>query len=418
MRQSGRVNELVAIDLPAGDLVSVARGVWEAGDAVLPLRPADPQAHKELILRSARPTRVISASGEEVRPDGVEVETGDALVVASSGSSGPPKAIVHTWDSIESAAYMSATGAGSSPDSTWLACLPLSHVGGFSVVTRALSTGAGLVVHDGFDAERVNAAASAGATHTSLVPAVLARIQPEAWERILLGGSAIPEDRPANSMATYGMTETLGGVVYDGLALNGVLIRITALGDDTDTPSDPEWDRRDALPGEIGRIEVSSPSLFRGIRAFASSDGSDGFRAHQSRWLETADLGFLDPSTMRLVVVGRCDDLIVTGGHKVWPEHVEEALVSLESVLDIAVCGSADSEWGQAVTAFVVPADPGQPPTLDQLRSAVKESLPAHAAPKRLHLLEQIPRTSLGKPARHSLREMVSKLPKGETVGE
>src|SRR5690606_34836965 len=104
----------------------------------------------------------------------------------------------------------------------WLACLPLAHVGGLSVVTRALLTGTPLTMHDGFDAAQLAAAVAAGCTLTSLVPTALARIDPAPWRRILLGGQAPPADRPANVIATYGMTETGSGVVYDGLPLDGV----------------------------------------------------------------------------------------------------------------------------------------------------------------------------------------------------
>jgi O-succinylbenzoic acid--CoA ligase len=209
-----------------------------------------------------------------------------------------------------------------------------------------------------------------------------------------------------------------------------VRVRITALGADpadgantpgsstpppADSDPDSEWNRRDALPGETGRIEISTLSLFRGFRDFA---GSGRFMPHNSPWLVTSDLGFLDPETLKLVVVGRSDDLIITGGHKVWPHPVEMALGQLPSVADVAVAGTEDPTWGQAVTAFVVPADPSSPPTLGELRSAVKESMPAHAAPHRLCLMERIPRTTLGKVMRRSLPEVVSRKIEGDISGE
>ena len=107
----------------------------------------------------------------------------------------------------------------------WLACLPLAHVGGLAVVVRALLTDTPVEVHDGFEATAVEAAAQQGATLTSLVPTALARIDPSAFRAILLGGSAMPAQRPPNTVATYGMTETFSGVVYEGWPLDGVELR-------------------------------------------------------------------------------------------------------------------------------------------------------------------------------------------------
>ena len=105
----------------------------------------------------------------------------------------------------------------------WVACLPLAHVGGLSVVTRALLTGTPLTVLPGFDADAVEALGRAEkATHLSLVPAALRRLDPALFTRILLGGSRPPGDLPANVVVTYGMTETGSGVVYDGVPLDDV----------------------------------------------------------------------------------------------------------------------------------------------------------------------------------------------------
>src|SRR5690606_35087952 len=211
------------------------------------------------------------------------------------------------------------------PAARWLACLPLSHVGGLSVVTRALLTGVGLEVHPGFDAAAVAAARDAGATHTSLVPTALARIDPAGWRTILLGGSAIPVDRPANTIATYGMTETFGGIVYDGLALGGSSFRVTG----------PDGD--EVPTGAPGTVELRSPALLRCYR-----DGTDPRVA--GGWYRTGDLGLVDPVERRLVVLGRADDLIITGGEKVWPATVEAVIGRASGVREVAVLGVPDEE--------------------------------------------------------------------------
>ncbi|MFM7069452.1 MAG: class I adenylate-forming enzyme family protein, partial [Actinomycetes bacterium] len=380
VRQSGRVNELVAIDLPGGDaFVDAVRRCWDRGDAVLPIPQRGPDDWRRGVVDAMRPTRVVDASGEETAlPGGQPVEPGDAVIIATSGTSGTPKGAVHTHESVTHAAYATAAAVGVAPDAAWLACLPLDHVGGFSVITRALITGAGLTVHDGFAAERVDQAGRSGATHVSLVPAVLDRIDTTAWRTILLGGSAIPAERPANTIATYGMTETFGGVVYDGLAIGGTSMRI---GDDR-------------APDESGPIELATRSLLRCYR-----DGSDPVASNG--WYRTGDIGWIEPGTGRLHVDGRADDLIITGGEKVWPHNVEQVIADHHGVVEVAVVGRPDPTWGQIVTAVVVPTT--APPTLDALRGLVESRLPPACAPRAMEFVDSLPRTSLGKIRRSEL---------------
>jgi O-succinylbenzoic acid--CoA ligase len=382
---AGGVHELIALLLPGGDdFVAAVQRAWAAGDAVLPLDPSAPQAHLDQVVGALAPTAVVEADGE-VRslPGGRPVDDGDALVIATSGTTGAPKGAVHTHGSIEHAAFATSVAAGVSADTWWLACLPLSHVGGFSVVSRALLAGARLEVHPRADAAAIDDAAARGATHVSLVPTLLTRIDPGRWRTILLGGSSIPTDRPGNSIATYGMTETMGGVVYDGLALNGVEMRII-------DPAGPTGTTRAASAGVLGPIELRSPTLLRCYRDGTDPVGRDG-------WFRTGDLGRLDPLTRALEVHGRADDLIISGGEKVWPEPVEAVLRTDHRVHDVAVVGRPDPEWGQRVVAVVVPRDPLDPPTLEGLRDLVRTQLPRAAAPKVLELTDSLPRTGLGK---------------------
>ena len=376
------VPDLIAVDLPGGPaFVAALEAIWQDGDAVLPLDPRAPRPHTEAILAAMRPAAVIGPDGTRtVLDDAVPVEPGDAVVVTTSGTTGVPKGVVHTHDSVEQAAFITSIAAGVLPQATWLACLPLSHVGGLSVVTRALHTGTGLVVHDRAEPGAIDRARREGATHVSLVPTLLGRVDPAGWHTILLGGSAIPADRPSNSIATYGMTETFGGVVYDGLALTGVGMRI------------------DLPPGStehVGPIQLRSPSLLRAYRDGSDPHGHDP--VGQDGWFRTGDLGSVDPETGRLSVMGRADDLIISGGEKVWPGPVEQVLRRDPRVHEVAVIGRPDREWGQRVVAVVVPRDPGDPPQLDTLRGLAREQLPVAAAPKELELVDSLPRTALGK---------------------
>ncbi len=119
-------------------------------------------------------------------------------------------------------------------------------------------------------------------------------------------------------------------------------------------------------------------------------------------WLPTGDAGSLDGQG-RLTVFGRRGDMITTGGEKVWPHAVEEVLALHQDVADVAVVGRPDPEWGQRVVAWVVPVDVSRPPTLSALRAFVADQLPSYAAPRQLELVASLPRTALGKLARHRL---------------
>ena len=366
---------------PGPDWVDAILAVWADGDAIAPIDSRAPAAHVDRLLAMLAPGALVGVDGERRSLDGGRpVEEGDALVMPTSGTSAAPKGVVLTHEAIAFAADSSNAVIDPDGDAHWLACLPLHHIGGFSVITRALRTGTRPEVHDGFDADRVRLAAAAGCTHTSLVPTTLGRIDPSWFRLILVGGSAIPTDRPANCVATYGMTESCAGVVYDGRPLPGVDLRIA-----------------DPAPNGIGAIELRSPGLFRCYRDGSRPIDADG-------WFRTADVGSIDADGL-LSVAGRADDVIITGGENIWPEEVERVLRTHVGVADVAIIGRPDGEWGQVVTAVVIPVDPAAPPSLASLRHFARGFLPAAAVPRALELVAELPTTNLGKIRRASLRD-------------
>jgi o-succinylbenzoate---CoA ligase len=190
---------------------------------------------------------------------------------------------------------------------------------------------------------------------------------------VLLGGAAAPAGlldaaRAAGVpvVTTYGMTETCGGCVYDGVPLDGVRVKI----------------------GDDERIWIGGPVLFSGYR------GAD--RVPADSWFRTGDLGRLDDSG-RLTVRGRADDVINTGGHKVVPGEVAAALESCPGVRDVAVVGQPDAEWGERVVAVVAPSDPADPPGLELLRLHVRDRLPRYASPSRVVMVDAVPMLPSGK---------------------
>lgn len=358
------MTRLVALDLPAGPgFVAAVADAWDAGDAVFPVDRRLPAPERARMLDAVRPTHVQTPDGLSVWEGGAPAEPGDAVVIATSGTTGAPKAAVLTVDALTAATVVTATALSITGEDRWLLCLPPAHIGGFGVVARSLLGGLPLDALDGFDADAVESAGREGATLVSLVPAVLGLLDPQVFRVILLGGSAMPDERPANSIATYGMTETAGGIVYDGLPLDGVDLKLDS----------------------SGQVLLRSPTLLRGYRTDSSPLDAEGF-------FPTGDLGSLDGGV--LSIEGRMDDVIVTGGQKVWPERVEAVLRLHPDVDDVRVVGRPDPTWGHLVVAQIVAS---APPSLDTLRGLVGDELPRYMAPRGLEVVAAIPRTALGK---------------------
>jgi O-succinylbenzoic acid--CoA ligase len=368
------VPSLIALAVPPGPaFVAALQRVWDAGDAVLPLDLRLPRPALDGLLDRLVPAAVVDEAGERhARPGGGRpTDDGDALVVATSGTTGEPKGVVLTHDAVAASAEATSARLGIDPDrDTWLCCLPVAHMGGLSVITRALHTKTPLEIHAGFDAAAVaRAAHDRAVTRVSLVATALARIDPTLFATILLGGAAPPDALPPNAVVTYGMTETGSGVVYDRRPLDGVEVRIVD-----------------------GLIELRGPML---LRAYRDAAGEVDPR-HTGGWLATGDAGELD-ATGQLTVHGRRGELIITGGENVWPAAVEAVLARHAGVAEVLVVGRPDATWGRAVTAVVVPTDPARPPVLGDLRDHVRAELPAYCAPHALELVQELPRTPSGK---------------------
>jgi len=384
-----RAADVVAVTLPPGpEWAGIVGEVWQSRAALFPVdhRLPLPQA-RDLIDRAA-PTVLLDPDGWHRLASGRPAEDGVALVVHTSGTGGVPKLVQFDRPAIDAAVASSALALEASPHDRWLCCLPLAHVGGLLVLLRSVLLGAPVTVHPRFDPEAV--AAEPAAAFVSLVPTMLVRLLDAGtdlshFRALLVGGAAVPKvlaDRAraagANVIETYGLTESCGGVVYDGRSLPGTEVRI-------DGDGGIQLRGSTVMRGYLGDAEATA-------RAF--TDGG---------WLRPGDAGWIDPDG-RLHVAGRLDDLINTGGEKVWPAEVEAALHDHPGVADVAVVGRPDPEWGQRVVAYVVPADPAAPPSLEELRDHAATSLPRHKAPRELVLVpDGLPRTTSEKVRRAAL---------------
>jgi o-succinylbenzoate---CoA ligase len=241
---------------------------------------------------------------------------------------------------------------------------------------------------------------------------------------VLLGGGPVPAGLVAEAarrgvglVRTYGLTETFGGMVHDGHPLDGAAVAVggvwttgthrsaAAVASPTGGPGSGGSGSGAAGPrGPTGSTDPEGEVLVRGPMVFRRYRGDPVRTAAvlEDGWLRTGDLGRLDPGG-RLVVLGRSDDLVISGGVNVHPDEVEAVLATHPGVAEAAVAGRPDPEWGQRVAAFVVPREPAHPPTLAELRAFARERLAPAKAPRELVLVPALPRSSSGKLLRRLL---------------
>jgi o-succinylbenzoate---CoA ligase len=316
-----------------------------------------------------------------------------AVVIHTSGTSSAPKPIELTYGNLLWSALGSAVALGLDPQERWLCTLPLSHVGGLSILVRSAIYGTTAVIHERFETERVlRALRDERITLVSLVATTLARLldagleHPPALRCALTGGGPVPVSLVERATKagvpvsmTYGLTEACSQVTTAPAAA-------LAVGDAGAGP--PLFCTR-VRCAEDGEILVSGPTVAPGARA------ADG-------WLHSGDFGALDARGV-LSVTGRKADTIVSGGENVAPSEVEAVLETHPDVLEAAVVGRVDEQWGEAVTAIVV-ARPGAAPENGSLRAHCAAALAPYKVPKQIVFrVEPLPRTRSGKLLRREL---------------
>lgn len=307
------------------------------------------------------------------------------MVVFTSGTTGGPKGVRLTMSNLEAASRASVSHLGHGATDTWLAAMPLYHVGGISVLVRSAFAGGSILLHDGFESSRFAAALRGRVTVASVVPTMLLRLLEEdpgpyhGLRAVLVGGGPIPAgllERAAEAglplLPTYGMTETFGQAA-------------------TLRPGASLGRSAHPLPGVDIEIGEGNRIMVRGDQV---SSGYLGEPDRQSPWLVTGDLGEIDEDGA-LRVLGRADAVIVSGGENVDPAEVESRIAEHPGVDEAVVVGLADEEWGEALACLYT--GPAQP---DELRAWLRERLPGYKVPKRWRAVGGVPRTPLGKPDR------------------
>jgi O-succinylbenzoic acid--CoA ligase len=343
----------------------------------------------------------------------------DRLLLFTSGTTGRAKAVRLAWENLQASAMASAERLGSREDDRWLACLPLHHIGGLSILVRSAIHGSTAVLHERFDADRVLHALARERIHlVSLVPTQLRRLlepadpaaarldaAPPALRVVLLGGGPIPPDLVARCLErripvspTYGLTEAASQVTTlapeelalapgsAGRPLAGTRVRIV---DDTG---------RDLPANEPGEILVHGPQVMRGYL----DRPDETARALAGGWLHTGDIGFLD-ARGDLHIHDRRSDLIVTGGENVYPAEVEAALLAHPDVAEACAVARPDPEWGQAVHVVIV-SRVGSRPSLESLRESARARIAGFKLPRSVSYADALPRTAAGKLRREKVR--------------
>jgi O-succinylbenzoic acid--CoA ligase len=357
------------------------------GPAILPLDAGLPATRLRQLIDAFRPGVVVGPDGEATaRSDAEKTAQDTAVIIGTSGSTGEPKGVELSAAALLHSARASLARVGARPGQRWLCCLPAAHVAGLQVLVRSLVSGTEAAVAPSTStAADAAALAGSGCAHVSVVPAQLARLLDTpagaaalaSFATVLVGGAAadpalLDRARAAGvrAVTTYGMSETCGGCVYDGVPLDGVTVRA----------------------GEDGLLRIAGPVLmnrYRGRPDLTAAVLAGGE-------FVTSDLGFVRGG--RVSVRGRADNVINTGGYKVVPAEVAAALATCPGVREVVVVGRPDQVWGERVTAVVVPADPAEPPSLELLRTHVRTRLPRYASPSELVLMDAIPALPSGKP--------------------
>lgn len=340
--------------------------------------------------------RALGGGGPAVCPSGplTDLPDGTAVVVGTSGSTGTPKLAALPHTAIRASAEATAQALGG--PGQWLLAMPATHIAGLQVLSRSLLAGHRPVVADDTSVAAFTRAVpllDADRRYSSLVPTQLVRVldDPDATaaarelDAILVGGAALAPAVHERALAaglrivrTYGMSETAGGCVYDGIPLSCTQVRVVD-----------------------GIVELGGPMVAAGYHGRPSTEFTEWGGI---RWFRTNDLGHLDDGVLH--ISGRADDVITTGGLKVGPREVEEALLADPRIAEACVVGIPDDEWGQTVAAVLVLREP----VADALALARSVALPRHALPKRVVVLAEMPLRGPGKPDRAAVVELFNGL--------
>jgi O-succinylbenzoic acid--CoA ligase len=423
LEQGVKTGDLVAVITPSSLTISqLLYAAHYLGVALFPLNPSMAVERRNALLLQAGvgliltdveldnlpdgvrsvPVSTAAESDGAVKPDVVRSQL--QLIVATSGSEGEPKGVMLSGENIAASVTASRNRLGLCSKDIWLNCLPMFHIGGIMILYRCMDAGAAMLLHQGFDAEQVWADLHKYlVSHLSLVPAMLSRLldvsadaaPPETLRVVLIGGSHFSPELALRAHAagwplcvSYGMSETCSncvthcgeraGVVpgHVGLPLDGFEVALSA----------------------NGRIKLRGPAVMQG---YLNPERLPGLGFTQDGWLETGDLGEKDRAGC-LRVLGRADDMLVSGGNSVHPIEVEEMLLSCPGVDEVAVSARKDKTWGDLLVAIYTGTG-----SLEGIKSWCYTNLSSYQRPREFIRVPELPRNAMGKLDRESLKALL-----------
>ena len=365
---------------------------------------ADFLIHQPDAFHSSGYPRILSLPGKSKASPAREAEI--ALIIATSGSSGSPKAVMLAPDALLAGASAANAILGFSAGDCWLNCLPPFHIGGMAIHCRAALAGAAVVLHQGFDAGRLwHDLKLFPVTHLSLVPAMLSRLldvadgPPPSWLRVvLIGGDALNEGLAACALAagwplwvSYGMSETAALVAASPATRERLSPPLGLIGGIQCEVVDESGQSTDG----IGRIKLRGRSLMLG---YANPLGMPGDGLDRNDWFLTSDLGQLDKQGLR--VLGRADGILVSGGEKIPPGVVEERLLDCPVIGAACVSGLTDTVWGQRLCVYYE-----GPATPEEVEAWCREHIQGAMRPRLFRQVQRLPLLSNGKIDRQAIRQ-------------
>lgn len=401
---------------------------WYCGCPLLPIQPGRPglerllvdcaikQAIVDVPVADHLPPKVLALPASRLHepeaggcaPTSAAAAHTVQLIIPTSGTTGHPRGVRLTGANLAAAVLASRVRLSLGPGDLWLACLPLFHIGGLSILLRCVQARATVLLHEGFDVARVWwDLLEHKVTHLSLVPAMLARLldhardaaPPSSLRAVLVGGGPLSEALASRARraawplcVTYGLSETASQVAT--LCPLAEDWRAGQVGEPLPHVRIEIVDEAGRSTQGIGRIRISGPSVMAG---YADAAGRQG-QGLSNGGFTSGDLGYLD-ARGHLHVLGRDDEVLVSGGENVHPCELEGVLMGCPGVEDVAVTARADDIWGQRLVALVVGSVDE-----DSLGGWCRDSLPSSRRPREFVKVERLPRDAMGKLNRGVLR--------------